>query len=66
MYAVRHHHAALLAPASVTTAERILSYATPAAPPSSTAIAERILRYGSCAISIAGACFLVKAIWWLG
>ena len=30
-----------------------------------TIIAERILRYGSCAISIAGACFLVKAIWWL-
>lgn len=67
MYAVRHHHAAPLAPASVTTAERILSYAaTPPALPSSIAIAERILRYGSCAISIAGACFLIKAIWWLG
>jgi hypothetical protein len=38
---------------------------TPLAQPSG-AIAERILRYGSCAISIAGAGFLVKAIWWLG
>ncbi len=27
------------------------------------ALANGILRYGSCAISIAGICFLIKAIW---
>jgi hydrogenase/urease accessory protein HupE len=40
--------------------------ATAAAPQPRPAIAERILRYGSCAIAIAGAYFLIKAISWLG
>jgi hypothetical protein len=31
--------------------------------PARMALANGILRYGSCAISIAGVCFLVKAIW---
>jgi hydrogenase/urease accessory protein HupE len=39
---------------------------TAAAARSRSAIAERILRYGSCAILVAGAWFLVKAIGWLG